>query len=92
MFINKTVIATFLIGSLVLTLAGCSDPKGTTEAVEDMGMKDVSINGYSFFGCDENDTWHTSFEATNASGKRVSGVACAGVFKGTTVRITGRKD
>ena len=73
---------------LLLALAACSDPRGTIEAAEAMGLKEVQPQGYAFFGCSEDDFYHTKFTAKSASGKQVTGVASAGLFfKGTTVRF-----
>lgn len=72
---------------LALAVASCSDPETAKRAVQDMGMRDVETQGYAFFGCGEDDTFHTSFTATNSAGRRVSGVVCSGWLKGSTVRL-----
>ncbi len=71
-----------------LALTACTDPAEATKAVEAMGMKVTSIDGYSFFGCSEDDWYHTEFTAVGANGKQVHGVVCSGMFfKGSTVRF-----
>ena len=72
-------------------VAGCSDPHGAQEALEDAGYKNVRITGHSWFGCGKDDTYSTGFEADGATGHRVEGVVCSGLlFKGSTIRVTGR--
>ena len=70
-----------------LLLAACSDGPSATRALENIGMTEIEITGYRFFGCDEKDTWHTGFRAKNPQGKTVTGVVCDGWLKGATVRF-----
>lgn len=78
----------FLIAAiLAISAASCTSDKEAIRAVEAMGMKDVRPTGYRFFGCGEDDTFHTGFEATNVKGERVTGVVCSAVLKGATVRL-----
>ena len=77
--------------AITLLVAGCTDPVGAKEAVEAMGLHDVTTGGFTY-GCGQDDTYATSFEATNANGDRVRGVVCGGVGvfgKSNTVRIDG---
>jgi PBP1b-binding outer membrane lipoprotein LpoB len=46
-------------------LSGCSDPKTAEQAVEDMGMTDAKATGYAFFGCGQDDMYHTGLQAKN---------------------------
>lgn len=69
------------------TIAGCTDPRGAIKALDDAGMKDGHVEGYAWFLCDKNDTFHTKFTATNSNGKPVSGAVCSGWFKGSTIRF-----
>lgn len=78
---KKTILITTLI------LAGCSDPDGAKRAVEALGLTDVQTHGWSAWGCGKGDDFTTRFSATNAQGKRVTGVVCGGWLKGSTVRI-----
>ena len=82
---NTTIIAS-LFTSLVV-LSGCTDPKNATRALESAGYKDIQIEGYSFFGCGDSDTYRTEFSAVGGNGEPVEGVVCAGIFKGQTIRI-----
>lgn len=76
-----------LIASLFL-LAGCTDEKGATSALSDAGLTPVNVGGYPLWGgCGKDDAFATKFIATNAQGKRVTGVVCSGWFKGKTVRF-----
>lgn len=79
----KNLIAVVLCAAV---LAACSSADEATRTLQGAGYKDIRITGYAFFGCDENDTFHTGFEATGPSGQRVSGVVCSGVMKGATIR------
>ena len=77
-----------LIGLLALPLAACSvSPTDAERALHAMGIKQVKMGGYAFFGCGEKDTFKSTFEGVGADGQRVTGVVCAGLFKGTTVRF-----
>lgn len=72
-----------------LTLAGCTDEQEAIVAAEALGLTEVQITGYEFFGCGRDDSFSTGFVARSVSGKRVTGVVCSGIMKGATVRITG---
>lgn len=74
----------------VVALSGCTNPEGATQVLAASGYSEISITGYEFFGCGEDDLTHTGFTAASQSGSRVTGVVCGGLFlKGATVRITG---
>ena len=77
-----------IILAAAIALAGCTNADGTRRVLEAQGFTNIEVKGYSLFGCSKDDTYHTAFEATGPSGKRVSGVVCAGLFfKGATVRF-----
>jgi major membrane immunogen (membrane-anchored lipoprotein) len=71
----------------MLLLAGCTREDQARRTLENNGYKDVKMNGYVFFGCDEKDTYHDSFEAVSPSNHRVTGVVCGGVLKKSTIRL-----
>jgi hypothetical protein len=71
----------------MIALAGCTDETAARKALEGSGFKDIKLTGYSYFGCDKNDTFHTGFEARGPSGQFVEGVVCSGWMKGATVRF-----
>jgi hypothetical protein len=78
-----------ILAAMILTtafVAGCSDPQSATRALESQGFKNIKITGYAWLGCSEDDAWRTGFEADALSGRRVAGVVCSGIFKGSTVR------
>ena len=79
---NKLLI----IASIIL-LSACSKPDDAHSALSASGYTDIKTTGYEFFGCDEKDSFHTGFEAKGANGQRVTGVVCAGFFKGSTIRV-----
>lgn len=70
----------------LLALSACSNSEQATRALQGAGYKDISITGYSLFGCGENEFSHTGFEATGPNGQRVDGVVCSSWFKGATIR------
>ncbi len=77
-----------LISASVLLLSGCTDAKGSIEAIKNTGLEPVKVGGYSWFACSEKDWFHTKFTAKRADGTIVSGVVCKGLlFKGKTVRF-----
>jgi hypothetical protein len=88
-----SLAATFTAAALCLGLTAAfinplwTDPAGATKTLEDSGFSNVKPGGYSWFGCGKGDLYHTTFKATNAQGKQVSGVVCKGVFKGSTIRF-----
>lgn len=85
---KKTIYSFGLLALLAVTLSSCGvDPKSATRALETQGMKDVKIEGYAFFGCGKEDTFHSNFSAIGANGTLVTGTVCQGWLKGTTVRF-----
>lgn len=77
----------FLILPL-LAIAACTDVEGSTRTLKAMNLEPVSVGGYSWFGCSEDDWYKTKFTAKNAQGYPVSGQVCAGMFfKGATIRL-----
>jgi len=79
------VTAVFLAA---IAVSGCTRPDATVSMLESQGYTEVDITGYNFFGCSKDDSFHTGWTATSVTGARVEGVACAGLFKGTTIRQT----
>jgi hypothetical protein len=80
----KKILAVFL---MLLCMTACSDQTTAVRLLEEQGYKNISITGYVFFGCSEDDTFHTGFVATSAAGKQVEGVVCSDWFKGATIRL-----
>jgi hypothetical protein len=77
----------FLLVAVALMLAACTAPDSARNALESQGFTDIQIQGYAFFGCGKDDSFHTKFTAKNAQGRPVEGVVCSGLFKGSTVRF-----
>ena len=72
----------------ILPLVACSDADGAERILRAQGYESIRITGYRFFGCSDDDPYHTGFEAVGPGGQKVSGVVCAGLmFKGGTVRL-----
>lgn len=78
------ILTIILAASIV---SACSDSDGAKRALEDAGMEQVRTEGWSLFGCDEKDTFHTRFSAVNHNGRKVSGIVCSGWLKGSTIRF-----
>jgi len=82
---KRMLLAVALAGLLV---SACASPPTATRALEGLGLTDIVITGYRYWGCGEGDFYHTGFTAKNARGRVVSGVVCGGLFfKGSTVRF-----
>ena len=79
-----------MIAALV-ALAGCTDEKGATKALHDVGLKPVSVGGYAWFYCavgrgGSTDSFATKFTAKNVRGETVTGAVCEGYANGTRIR------
>jgi outer membrane biogenesis lipoprotein LolB len=70
-----------------LLLAGCTDPKTATQALENAGFTEIQTGGHSWYTCSDSDTFATKFTAKNPNGKVVSGTVCSGWLKGATIRF-----
>lgn len=71
-------------------LAGCTDAPRARRVLEDQGYSNVTITGYRWWGCADDDSCATGFEAIAPGGKKVKGVVCSGFglfSKGATVRL-----
>lgn len=73
---------------LATCLLGCTDEGSTRSTLQKAGFTNISVGGYSWFSCSEDDTTQTEFTATNPRGQRVSGTVCCGlVVKACTIRF-----
>lgn len=81
----------FIMVALVMgvsTLSACTSSDERVErTLTQMGYSDVRTTGYRMFGCSQDDTFQTGFVATSPTGETVTGVFCAGLLKGGTVRF-----
>lgn len=82
---KRTIVMTAL--TMLLTATGCTKPDATRKTLEAQGYTQIEITGWKMFGCSEDDSHHTGFRARGANGQEVTGVACSGVLKGTTLRF-----
>lgn len=84
----------------VVCFAGCNTNDSNVQVVnnnsskersvlENSGYKDIKLGVTSpiFLDCGEDDTFSTSFTATNPSGQQVSGSVCCGWIKKCTIRF-----
>lgn len=53
------------------------------------GYSNVRLTGYEWFDCSRGEIYHQGFVATSATGQKVVGTVCSGVFAGAVVRIDG---
>ena len=83
---KKTNLIVALPLALMLMLAGCSSHDDAVKALKGAGYTDIQTDGYSFFGCSKDDTYHTKFKAKGPTGQPAEGVVCGGVLKGSTIR------
>jgi hypothetical protein len=88
-FAAVLIVIVLAIGAMI---GGCgvNEDKGRA-AVEATGMTDVKVGSHPWFGigCSSDDTYSSSFKATGANGKPVSGVICqkGHVWPSFTVRL-----
>jgi len=77
-----------VIAAIALLSTGCTQPDHALQVLESQGYTDIQIQGYDWFNCSKDDTYHDKFTAKGPSGKTVSGVVCTGMFfKGSTIRL-----
>jgi hypothetical protein len=98
---EQGILATIIIGfgSIVLIILvvslfalgsgfGMTDADGAKRVLSGSGYSQISITGYRWFTCSQNDYFHTGFEATGPSGQRITGTVCKWmVFKSSTIRV-----
>ena len=77
----------FAIVLSLLFCASCTAPGSAQKALQAAGYTDIKITGYNFFGCSEDDFYHTGFRARGANGVIVEGTVCQGILKGSTIRL-----
>lgn len=74
--------------ALALPLTACGiAPQEASRTLNAMGITNVELHGYSWFGCSDDDTFRTRFTGTGVTGQPVAGVLCGAFLKGTTVRF-----
>jgi hypothetical protein len=87
---NKLSSAFYTLLCVVILCTSCTSSndfgKGKKQ-LEQQGYTNVKDNGYSWFCCDEKDTFSTGFTALDKQGNKVKGCICSGVLKGVTVRF-----
>jgi len=80
---NKILIAIIALAALT----GCTRADEARRVLAGAGYTNIETGGYAFFGCSEDDTFHTKFKARGQNGQQVEGVVCSGVLKGATIRL-----
>ena len=81
------MIKKFLFVLVAVALVGCTDSDVARKSLAGAGYTDIEITGYAFFGCSEDDAFHTGFKAKGLNGQPVEGVVCSGWLKGSTIRL-----
>lgn len=65
---------------------GCTKSNSEVQRIlEREGYTDISLQGYAWFGCSDDDTFANKFVAKK-NGQVVEGVVCSGWMKGYTIR------
>lgn len=73
--------------AMSILLVGCTDESSVKRYAEAEGWESYEITGYRYFGCSEDDFYHTGFKATR-NGRSFSGTVCKGLlFRGSTLRL-----
>lgn len=80
------VIGFVVAGGAAVFNGGCGAGDKGREALENQGFTDVQLGDHAWYGCSKDDSFNSHFTATNANGRRVSGIVCCGTWKGCTVR------
>lgn len=81
----KALIITAL---LALALSGCTNPDSAKRVLEGAGYKNVTITGYKWLACSQDDWYHTGFVAVGPTGIPAEGCVCEGIlFKNSTIRF-----
>jgi hypothetical protein len=83
----KRIIA---ISICAVLLTSCTQPDRTVRILEDQGYTNIQTQPFGpvqLFQCSEDDTFRTPFTAESSTGRQVTGVVCAGILKGATVRF-----
>jgi hypothetical protein len=81
------IVELILSAVVFCALGACTDETTARRALDAAGFSDIQITGYGLFDCSKDDQLHTRFAATGPTGKRVSGVVCSGLMKGSTIRF-----
>lgn len=82
------IITAVLLATVACAVSGCGvDPAKANRALTSMGMTDVKLTGWAWYGCSDSDDFGSNFEAKDAHGQVVTGVVCGGWLKGYTVRF-----
>ena len=71
----------------LVALSGCTSRHDAEDALAAYNLTDVQIGGYAYFGCPEEDNYHTKFTAKNAKGFPVNDVVCSSLTSGAHVRF-----
>ena len=77
----------FILLTAAIILAGCTQPDHARKVLESAGYTEIQMQGYDWINCSEDDMYRDKFTAKGPTGKPISGVVCAGFFKGSTIRL-----
>lgn len=81
-------LITFTLFALIVCIS-CTNTSAFEKSktqLEQQGYTDIRSTGYSFFCCDEKDTFSDGFTCKDKSGNVVKGCICSGLLKGITIR------
>lgn len=72
---------------IVMIFSGCTDKENAKRVLANDGFTNITITGYSIFGCSKDDFQRTGFIAKKGN-KTVEGTVCSGLlFKNSTIRF-----
>ena len=73
---SKIVLFTII---LTLSFLGCTDRESSEKILKKEGYRNITITGYNFFECNNNDKGSTGFVAEK-NGKIVEGTVCSAML------------
>jgi hypothetical protein len=84
---SMTRASVILLAIMGCALSGCTNEPHARKVLAENGYTSVQITGYSWFSCDDKDTFSTGFVATAPGGRKVTGAVCEGWLKNATIRF-----
>lgn len=82
----KRILSLILVSAFMVGCTSEENRRLAKQTLEDQGYTQIKFTGYEWSGCGEEDDYADGFTAVSSKGRKVGGVACAGTFKGTTIR------
>jgi hypothetical protein len=83
----KKIIVVLAAVSILSSCTSENDFNKGKRQLEQQGYTNIKNTGHSWFGCSDDDTYSSGFEATDNNGNKIKGAFCSGVLKGITIRF-----